>query len=176
MKNNVSVNGKSFQAWSFEKAYYYAVDVAAAVTKYKLFQQPDGTYGTAGSKTNWQNSGAKLPAGHVMNIVKIGFAYRLSTGAAVTPAGLTKLTTGLYSIALGDNEIRSGSLLEFFDPALTVASATSAPIIARQFIPLLSEAGEWWDEETLNFDVTVPACETSAELVGFLKGMVHRQI
>lgn len=156
-----------------EKTLYYAIDVNAstAVVGAKAFISADGSVGAAGSKTNFKGSGGKLPTGHKFNIRKIGFMYRLSTGGALTPATLSKLVIGTYSISIGENELKSGSLAEFFDSTVTVATSTFGPMITKCFIPLLGDEGEWWEDETLDFAVSAPVMEANGEILACLKGL-----
>lgn len=158
-----------------EKTYYYALDVNAstALVNVKAYQAGDGSYGNAGSKTNFDGSGGKLPHGYKMNIFKIGFIYRLSTGAALTPAVLSKLVLGTYSIRIGRHEVKQGSMAEFFQSALTVESGTSAPMQASAFIPLLGADGEWWEDENLEFTVSAPVMEANGEILCCLKGLLY---
>lgn len=163
-----SINGKIYN--QSDKTYYDAVDVSAALTGKKLFQTGDQANGAL---TNFKGSGGKLPTGYKMNILKIGFIYRLSTGAALTPATLSKLVTGTYNVKLGEDELKEGSMAEFFDSALTVATSTNAPMLTKAFIPLLGDEGEWWDDNQLDFSISTPAMEASGQLMGCVKGLLY---
>lgn len=163
-----SINGRIYN--QSDKTYYDAADVSAALSGKKLFQVGDQANGLL---TNFTGSGGKLPSGYKMNILKIGFIYRLSTGGALTPATLSKLVTGIYNVKLGEDELKQGSMAEFFDSSVTVATSTSAPMIAKAFIPLLGDEGEWWDDNQLDFSITTPVMEASGQLMGCVKGLLY---
>lgn len=158
------------------KSFYYTIEgnASTAVVDAKAFIEMDGKFGTKGSKTNWKNQGPRFPVDQIFNVQKVGFIYKLSTGAAVTSAILSKLTLGNFQLSISDREIAGGSLAEFFDSAVTVFTGTSQPQPVRAFQPLLIDGGEWIEDENFDFNVNLPILEANAELVVVMKGILYK--
>ncbi len=170
------IAGKRY--FGIEKTFYYAIDLnASTAVEAKAFIKADGDHGSGGSKTNWKQGEARLPEGQIFDIMKVGFAYRKTDGSPVTPAMLGKLSLATMKVAIGENEIKEGTLLEFFDVPVVLHDDTIdtfGDISAKSFIPLLGADGERWERESLDFNVKVPATEADSQLICFVKGMLYK--
>lgn len=163
-----------------EKTFYYAIALTAvAQAKVKAFASPDGTYGSNGEKTNWESSESKLPSGYAFNVLKLGFIVRNSDGSVLAPADLGKLPLGSFMFKIAEKEKRSGLLAEFFDSAIkltddTVDGHQEMPV--RSFIPFLSDEGEWIHDESFDYSVSLPAINTTMQLIVCMKGILYKPL
>lgn len=157
-----------------EKVMYFFQPVLATAKSYKAFTMSDGQYGENGYLTNAESADGTLPDGHEMLIQKVGFFVRPKLGVtALALADLSKLAHGTYSIKKGEDELKKGTLSEFF-PSFAVSG--SVPIDSNQefstvLLPLLQE--EHWDTEKLSFEYWLPAGITAdiMEVAAVVKGI-----
>lgn len=146
-----------------EKVFYDFQDVLASAKKYQGFRRANFDDGVT---TNWPTADGKLPNGHAMEIAKVGFFVRPAAGVTTIPlADFAKVVQGTYKVLKGEDELKSGTLAEFF-PSFLVSGAL--PIINSEqefstcLLPLLQE--EDWIEETITFEFSLPAGITVATM------------
>ncbi len=157
-----------------EKVLYYFQPVLATAKSYKAFTQSDGQYGENGYLTNAESADGTLPDGHRMVIQKVGFFVRPKLGvASIALADLSKLAHGTYSIKKGEDELKKGSLSEFF-PSFGVNGESlieSNQEFSTVLLPLIQE--ENWDTEKLSFEYWLPAGVTAdkMEVAAVVKGV-----
>lgn len=157
-----------------EKVFYDFHSILATAKKYVAFKVADGAKGQDGSMTNWEGSDGKLPTDHAMEIQKVGFFVRPKAPEdAILLSDLAMLAHGTYLIRKGEDELKKGSLAEFFP---SFAMNGTAVIDANQefstaLLPLLQP--EDWTTEPIQFEFTIPAGVTAdkMEVAAVIKGI-----
>ncbi|MGV7931354.1 MAG: hypothetical protein AB2L13_21020 [Spirochaetota bacterium] len=160
-------NGKNV----IEKCYYDFKDGAASaqpnIRFFSAADQANGLY------TNWSFSGSRIGDKYNFDLYKIGFALRMKNGALLANLDVAKIMMGTFRFYLGNQEVRVGTLAEFFKAPVEVATSTAGNTEdgTVAFLPLLNPEPIGPGDE-LKFIVDIPALSgVNVQLGAFLKGI-----